>query len=157
MMLTQKEKNLLEDLKSEEKLCVEKYKKYSDAACDGKLKNLFSEIGSTEQGHYDTICKLLNGEMPSNQGSSSSSSQNASPNSVNTCEAECANSSSFENDKYLCQDALSTEKYVSSAYNTSIFEFKDENIRNTLNHIQKEEQQHGDKIYNYMQQNGMYN
>jgi ferritin len=26
-----------------------------------------------------------------------------------------------------------------------------------LNHIQKEEQQHGEQIYNYMAQNGMYN
>ena len=45
-----------------------------------------------------------------------------------------------EGDKLLCQDALSTEKYVSSTYNTSIFEFRDKNIRQVLNHIQKEEQ-----------------
>jgi len=62
-----------------------------------------------------------------------------------------------EKDKYLCEDALSTEKYVSSTYNTSIFEFTDTNIRNVLNHIQKEEQEHGERIYSYMPQNGMYN
>lgn len=62
-----------------------------------------------------------------------------------------------ETDKLLCQDALSTEKYVSSTYNTSIFEFRDKNIRQVLNHIQKEEQEHGEQIYNYMSQHGMYN
>ena len=62
-----------------------------------------------------------------------------------------------ENDKMLCQDSLSTEKYVSSTYNTAIFEFSNTQIRQLLNHIQKEEQEHGQKIYNYMNQHGMYN
>ncbi len=59
-------------------------------------------------------------------------------------------------DAYLCQDALGTEKHVSSTYNTCIFEFRDPNVRNALNHIQKEEQQHGEQIYSYMAANGMY-
>ncbi|MEG2144480.1 MAG: spore coat protein, partial [Oscillospiraceae bacterium] len=42
-------------------------------------------------------------------------------------------------------------------YDTSIFEFKNKNVRDTLNHIQKEEQEHGEKIYGFMAQNGMYN
>ena len=50
-----------------------------------------------------------------------------------------------------------TEKYVSGTYDTSIFEFRDANIRQALNHIQKEEQQHGEDIFNYMQSKGMYN
>jgi len=61
-----------------------------------------------------------------------------------------------QKDAYLCSDALSTEKHVSSTYNTCIFEFSDSNVRNVLNHIQKEEQQHGDQIYKYMSANGMY-
>ena len=61
-----------------------------------------------------------------------------------------------EHDKMLCSDALSTEKFVSSTYNTAIFEFRDKNIRQVLNHIQKEEQEHGEKIFNYMSSHGMY-
>ncbi len=61
-----------------------------------------------------------------------------------------------QKDSYLCTDLLSTEKHVSSVYNTAIFEFKDTGIRDVLNHIQKEEQRHGEQIYNYMSQNGMY-
>ncbi len=52
---------------------------------------------------------------------------------------------------------FSYRKYVSSTYDTAIFEFRDPNIRNVLNHIQKEEQQHGEVIYKYMESKGMYN
>ena len=45
---------------------------------------------------------------------------------------------------------LATEKFVSSAYDTAIFECTNSNIRQILNHIQKEEQQHGEQIFNYM-------
>ncbi|MDF2928268.1 MAG: Coat domain protein [Anaerospora sp.] len=57
----------------------------------------------------------------------------------------------------LCKDMLMTEKYVSGAYDTAIFEFTDTNIRQALNHIQKEEQKHGEGLFNYMSSNGMYN
>ncbi len=66
-------------------------------------------------------------------------------------------SSGYNNsDKDLCTDMLMTEKYVSGAYNTAIFEFRDPQVRNILNHIQKEEQQHGETIFKYMESNGMY-
>lgn len=66
-------------------------------------------------------------------------------------------SSSFStSDKDLCTDMLMTEKYVSGAYNTAIFEFRDPQVRSILNHIQKEEQQHGEAIFKYMESNGMY-
>ena len=59
-------------------------------------------------------------------------------------------------DAMLCKDMLMTEKYVSGAYDTAIFEFTDASVRQTLNHIQKEEQQHGEGIYNYLSSHGMY-
>jgi predicted Zn-dependent protease len=42
-------------------------------------------------------------------------------------------------------------------YNTAIFEFVDTNVRQVLNHIQKEEQQHGEGVFHYMMNHGMYN
>ena len=48
------------------------------------------------------------------------------------------------------------EKHVSGLYDTSIFEFSDPAVRQVLNHIQSEEQGHGESIYSYMHQNGMY-
>ena len=62
-----------------------------------------------------------------------------------------------QRDHSLCIDLMMTEKYVSNTYDTAIFEFTHSNIRQILNHIQKEEQQHGEGIFNYMQSRGMYN
>ena len=59
-------------------------------------------------------------------------------------------------DAQLCQDALTTEKYISGAYDTAIFESANPVVRQTLQHIQEEEQQHGEGIFNYMNAQGMY-
>ena len=40
----------------------------------------------------------------------------------------------------MYSDVLMTEKYISGTYDTVIFEFRDTNTRDVLNHIQKEEQ-----------------
>ena len=44
---------------------------------------------------------------------------------------------------------------MSSVYDTCIFEFTDANAREALNHIQKEEQEHGQMLYDYMAAHGM--
>lgn len=162
MTLTQKETMLLEDLKSQEKLCVEKYTQYSSDACDGQLKNLLSQIGQVEQGHLKTIEQIMSGTVPTMGGQSGGSGQQQQQQQQQSGSAQSA-SSSYSNDpagkqrdQYLCSDILSTEKHISSVYDTCIFEFKDEQIRNALNHIQKEEQQHGKQIYDFMSANGMY-
>lgn len=153
MQLTQKETTLLKDLKEQEQICVEKYKKYSSEANDQQLKNLFTQIGQTEQTHLDTINQILNGTVPEMQAGG-----NQKPKLSFTPTYTAGDSSpNKQKDSYLCTDLLSTEKHVSSTYNTCIFEFENTKIRDSLNHIQKEEQQHGEQLYNYMNQNGMYN
>ncbi|MEA5085585.1 MAG: spore coat protein [Lachnospiraceae bacterium] len=154
MQLTQKETSLLKDLKEQEQICVEKYNKYSTEAHDEQLKNLFTQIGQKETQHLDTINQIMNGTVPSMQSGGGGNSNNtltftATYTAIDT-------NPNKQDDSYLCTDSLSSEKHVSSTYNTCIFEFKDTNIRDALNHIQKEEQQHGEQIYNYMSQNGMY-
>jgi spore coat protein CotF len=154
MQLTQKETSLLKDLKEQEQICVEKYSKYSADAKDEQLKNLFKQIGQKETQHLDTINQIMNGTVPSMQSGGNSNS-NTQLTFTATYTAVDSNPNKQE-DSYLCTDSISSEKHVSSTYNTCIFEFRDTNIRNILNHIQKEEQQHGEQIYNYMSQNGMY-
>ena len=61
-----------------------------------------------------------------------------------------------ENDGYLCKDALAMEKHVSALYNTSVFEFSSPVLRDTLANIQKEEQNHGEQLYQYLAANNMY-
>ena len=158
--LSTKERMLLEDEKSHEQLCVDKYNEYSNKAYCPELKNLFSQLAQKEQQHLDTINQLLNGIVPNmnqQQNSQQENQQNSSNQQyVNQSNINLGINTYNEHDKMLCSYSLSTEKFVSSTYNTAIFEFKDKNIRQILNHIQKEEQEHGEKIYNYMASHGMY-
>lgn len=150
MNLTQKEKTLLKDLKGQEQLCIDKYTRHSQCAVDPQLKGLFSMIADHEQKHFDTLTQLENGTVPS---------VNNQPEQLPTFSATytAVESEDKKNDCYLCSDVLSTEKHASSLYDTSVFEFNDTGARDVLNHIQKEEQNHGKMIYDYMSVNQMYN
>ena len=150
--------NLLKNLKKCEEVCVQKYNKYAQSASSPSLKSLFQQISQKEQQHLNSIDQILNGSVPTMNANSSSSNNNS--NTLQQPSSQAAyydNTMNKQNDAYLCSDALTTEKYVSSDYNISIFEFTENNIRDVLNHIQKEEQEHGKAIYDYMAQNGMYN
>jgi spore coat protein CotF len=90
-------------------------------------------------------------------GQQSSQSGQMPQSQQSSIEQQSSGSTSFQaSDKELCTDMLMTEKYVSGAYDTAIFEFKDAQVRDVLNHIQKEEQKHGEAIFTYMQNKGMY-
>lgn len=151
MQLSQKEMDLLKDLKGQEKLCVEKYSQHAQAARDNQLKQLLNDIGSVEQRHLDTITQMEKGTVPQ---TSQQSSQK--PTGGFTATYTMGDNEDKKNDCYICSDLLATEKHVSSLYDTCIFEFKDEQLRTTLNHIQSEEQEHGKLIYDYMSKNNMY-
>ena len=148
MNWTQKETSLLKDLKDQEQLCVDKYAEYAKRAHDPELKQLFENIRSTEQQHLQTVTAWL-GEQPPQAHQLVGTQWNGTAPFDASPEAK-------EADKYLCQDALCTEKEVSGAYNTSIFEFRDPAIRQQLHQIQGGEQKHGEMIYQYMARNGMY-
>ncbi len=150
MTLTPKERSLLSDLRSGEQLCIEKYTNYANDACDGELKNLFSSILTAEKGHLDTINRILGGEEVSMPCAPSAVSEAKKPN-PSTCPE-----SAKQKDAFLCRDALAMEKHISSVYNVSVFEFSSPALRDTLSHIQKEEQNHGQNLYLYMSANGMY-
>lgn len=154
--LSQKETLLLEDQKSHEQLCIEKYTNYANQAQDPVLKQLFQTYAQEEQQHLDTINQILSGQVPDmnqQQGQQQQSQQSYQMGAQPKGNAGMTN----QNDAKLCNDMLVTEKYISGTYDTAIFECVDTNVRDALNHIQKEEQQHGEGIFNYMQSNGMYN
>ena len=64
MNLTQKERDLLKDLKNQEQLCIEKYAKHSQTAVDGQLKNLFDMISKIENSHLSALVQIENGSCP---------------------------------------------------------------------------------------------
>lgn len=151
MTLTQKETGLLNDLRSQEQLCIEKYSKYAAMANDPALKNIFSDLGRAEQSHLKTINEILGGKEVSTSLNTPSATEAKKSPSPSPCDADAKS-----DDAYLCRDALSMEKHVSGVYDTSVFEFSSPVLRDTLAHIQKEEQNHGETLYDYMATNGMY-
>ncbi|MGI5839560.1 MAG: spore coat protein [bacterium] len=164
MQLSNKEKMLLQDQKKHEEMCIQKYKKYAGEAQDPQLKQLFNYYASQEQQHYNTVNQILSGQTPSmgQSGQSGQSGQGQAQMGQETTAAYAMNSGgggSAQNsaDALMCQDMLATEKYISGTYDTSLFECTQSAVRQALNHIQKEEQQHGEGLFNYMQSHGMYN
>ena len=135
---------LLKDLQAYEKTSVTKYGDYAARACDGELKNLFGSLKETQRNHLNT----LNGMLGEGGGCDSGA-----------CPVECSapNSAPCDSqvDSFLCQDALRSEKYASSLYDTCLFEFTDQASRDTLHHIQSEEQQNGKQLYDYMSAHNM--
>jgi len=154
IQLSQKETMFLGDLKSYELLCIQKYGKYSEEAQDPLLRQIFQDLNSREQQHLRTIEQIMGGQAPTmNQGGQG---QSQPQNLMQNLQAN-KSQQGFQSDAYLCNDLLASEKHAADAYNTAIFEFQDTNVRQALNHIQKEEQEHGEVLFNYMKTKGMYN
>ena len=129
MILKQNEIDVITELQTQEKNCVEKYRRYKEQAKDEELKNLFGEIEQLEQKHYDTLGQVLNGDVP-------------------CCDCKQA-------DNFLVTDCIGTEKMVSSEYNTNVFRFGEPSVRKLLADIQVEEQNHAEMLYKYKTVNGM--
>lgn len=149
MILTEQETMLLNDLKQQEELCRDKYAFYSSEAKDPELKQLFEVIQKEEAEHYDTISSLLSGDMPD---VGIAAPKNYQPKAAYHASSENADK---KHDALLCSDSISSEKYVSSAYNNDLFSFASPKVRQILNHIQTEEQQHAEMIYRYKTANQM--
>ncbi|MDS1030730.1 spore coat protein [Bacillota bacterium LX-D] len=171
--LSQKEKMLLEDQKTHEEICIKKYNDYSNKASDPQLKQLFSNLAQQEEQHLNSINQILSGQTPqmsqqqsSQQQSQGQQMQQGMQNQMQQKQTrqfsmlsnQQSNQTQMSNneDAFLCNDMLNTEKYISGSYDTTIFECQDSNVRQVLNHIQKEEQQHGEELFNYMTSHGMY-
>ena len=133
MILKQNEIDVITELQTQEKNCVEKYRRYKEQAKDEELKNLFGEIEQLEQKHYDTLGQVLNGDVP--------------------C-CDC-NDEDKQADNFLVTDCIGTEKMVSSEYNTNVFRFGEPSVRKLLADIQVEEQNHAEMLYKYKTVNGM--
>lgn len=157
IQLSQKERMILQDQKSQEEICVVKYQNYSQQVQDQQLKQLLSSLATEEKHHYDMVNQMLSGQEPNmshpwqQQGSQQANQQTG--NQMNQPQGMQGNA----NDKILCSDLLSTEKYVSGTYDTGIFESANPSVRKALQHIQQDEQRHGEMLFQYMNTHGMYN
>ncbi|WP_353894050.1 spore coat protein [Proteinivorax hydrogeniformans] len=182
--LSQKEESLLNELSQHEELCIEKYTNYAQKAQDPQLAQLFQSLAQKEQQHYDSVQTLLQGQIPQNaqgggqqgqsqqgsgqqgqsqgqgqgmQGQQNQSGQMSQQQGSQGSQQSSQSQQQNNPDSSLLEDMLMTEKYVSSYYDTAVFEMSNSQVRQVLQHIQQEEQQHGEEIYNYMSEKGLYN
>ena len=149
--LTEKERFIIEDLKSQEKLCIQKYEFYEEMAYDPELVSLFTKIKESEQKHLQSLNDVLNGnvaEVDTNDNSGEMYTPKASYH-------QNGNKQEKEHDSFLCTDAITMEKYVSSAYNFDLFQFGNSKLRKLLNDIETEEQNHAEMLYKYKKANMM--
>lgn len=154
MSFTKKEQGLLKDLQSEEKMCAEKYRKAAQTANDPVLKEMFDQIGQEEEDHYETVTQMLNGVVP-DPGKNDPGRQKKHAKSPEELRSQVGRTAKKQ-DEYLLDDLLATEKFVSGAYNKSVFSFSDEQARQVLSAIGQQEQHHGKQLSDYMQANSMY-
>ena len=149
--LTEKEKFIIQDLKSQEKLCVQKYAFYEEMAYDPELSDLFAKIKYSEQKHLNSLNEVLNGNV-------AEADVNDNSGQAYTAQAKYhQNSEQYEkdHDSFLATDAIAMEKYVSSAYNFDLFQFSNSKLRKLLADIEIEEQNHAEMLYKYKKANMM--
>lgn len=151
MNFSEKELTTLKDLQTQEQTCIDKYNKYTKEAKDPVLKDLFKDLASREQQHYDTLDQMINGSVPSCD-CNDRSGKDYEPTATYT---ELGASKEKISDSLLATDCIGTEKMVSSEYNSDVFNFADSDARKILADIQIEEQNHAEMLYKYKTVNGM--
>ena len=151
MALNQKEKTTLKDLQTQEQTCVEKYRKYAKDAKDPVLKDLFKTIEKDEKQHVDALGQALAGNTP-DVDCNDCTGREYTPTATYSKTEESADKKS---DSFLATDSITSEKLVSSEYNSNVFNFADSKIRKLLADIQIEEQNHAEMLYKYKVANGM--
>ncbi len=148
MKLNQKETQLITELKNQERLCVSKYGFYAEQAKDSELKKLLKTLKNKEEKHLEMLEKLLAGEIPKSARSSVSEKYEPTVSHGGTQEEK-------EFDKFLCTDLIATEKYVAIDYNNDLFYFASTEVRNVLNAIMTDEQNHAEMLWKYKVANDM--
>ena len=149
--LTEKEKYIIEDLKAQEELCIQKYAFYEHMAYDPELKKLFKDIRKKEEEHYQSLANVLNGEV----ADSDVNDYAAKNYRVQSNYHQNSSQDEKEHDSFLCTDAITMEKYVSGAYNFDLFQFSNNKLRRLLADIEVEEQNHAEMLYKYKVANQM--
>ena len=151
MVLKEKEQTTIEDLRTQEQSCIEKYHRYGQQAKDPVLKDLFDRLEKEEQHHYDSLGQALKGQVPQCNVNDRDGAEYQPKATYDTM----TNSEDKKNDCFLATDCIGTEKMVSGEYNSNVFVFEDSNLRKLLADIQVEEQNHAEMLYKYKTVNGM--
>lgn len=149
--LTEKEKFIIQDLKSQEKLCIQKYAFYEEMAYDPELSDLFAKIKQSEEKHLNSLNEVLNGNVMESDVNDDSGATYMTQAKYH----QNSNQTEKNHDSFLATDAITMEKYVSGAYNFDLFQFGNSKLRKLLADIEVEEQNHAEMLYKYKNANNM--
>ncbi len=185
-MLTQREKLMLKDALQHEKICIAKYGGYARGLQDQELAQMFDTLQKQEEKHAQTISSLLGEPMAGGQSQAGAQSKmevgqiGAGAGQMGMAQASMGQADMMHpgmsqagmgrtgtaaspqaitglSDQQTLEDMLMTEKYVADNYNMTVLESASPQVRQALQHIQKEEQQHAEQIFNAMDERGWYN
>ena len=173
IQLNQKEQQYLQDAKKHEELCVAKYSNYAQDTNDQNLKQLFGWATQVEQSHLDSINQLLQGQIPANLSQGQQQQQGQQQNSLASIQSQIGlgqinssqmaaqgatnnNQTGMLNNQTVCEDMLTIEKQASALYENALLETTNDQLRQAIRHIQKEEEDNAFAISQYMQQQGWY-
>lgn len=151
MVLKEKERTMVEDLRTQEQSCIQKYQNYAEQAKDPELKKLFQKLQKEEQKHFDSLGQVLSGNVPAcdcNDSEGKTYEPKATYGMLDDSEDK-------KQDAFLATDCIGTEKLVSGEYNTGVFVFGNSALRKLLADIQIEEQNHAEMLYKYKVANSM--
>ena len=152
MVLKETERTAIENLRTQEKSCIEKYQKYAQQAIDPELKKSFLNSYTKKSRHItNSLTQVLDGTVPSSD-CNDSDGRDYEPRAIYTAASQ---SEDKMHDAFLATDAIGTEKLVSGEYNTNVFMFGDSDLRKLMADIQVEEQNHAEMLYKYKTANGM--
>ena len=151
MNLTQKEQYIIDDLISQEKLCIQKYAFYEHMAYDPQLKQLFANIREKEEKHLKSLNDVKLGTIADSDVNDDSAKKYRPSNEYHAS----SKPDEKNHDAFLCTDSITMEKYVSSAYNFDLFQFANNKLRKLLADIEVEEQNHAEMLYKYKVANSM--
>lgn len=150
-ILKEKEITAIKDLQTQERTCIEKYKRYSQQAKDPVLKDLFQQLSQKEQQHLDSLSQVLEGKIVECD-CNDSDGKNYQPKATYT---SMSSPEDKQSDCFLATDCIGTEKMVSGEYNSNVFIFADAWLRKLLADIQIEEQNHAEMLFKYKTVNQM--
>lgn len=139
MEWTEKERMLLKELKEVERVSIRRYELDEKHATDPKLKALFARIRQEEEEHLKTLAELEQGVIPMMAGGKKQGIEGSASGQLED-----------SMDAYFCHDGLESEKLASSQYDGAVFAFRDSSVREILHHIQREEQEHGRLLSEYI-------
>ena len=110
------------------KLCVQKYHKAAEAACDPTLRQMLHKLEQAEQNHCDTVAQMMDGKVPAQAAKAQNSRL---PSEKKQLKANTTRAQKTER-RLFAERFAGHGKYVSGVYNTAVFEFNDPAARQVL-------------------------